>query len=46
MTRNRRKNEVEREERIDFIGRAVVEVVMFTATATLGGAAIWLLHFV
>ena len=44
--KNRWKHEVEREERIDFWGRAAVEAILFVATVVVGGAAIWLLHFI
>ena len=46
VPRNRWKAEVEREERIDFIGKAAVEAILFAATVIVGGAALWLLHFV
>jgi hypothetical protein len=46
VPKNRWKAEVEREERIDFWGRAAVEAILFAAAAAIGGAAIWLLHFV
>lgn len=46
VPKNRWKYEVEREERIDFYGKAAVEAILFAATAAIGGAALWLLHFV
>jgi len=44
--KNRWKHEVEREERIDFIKQVAVEGILFAATVVVGGAALWLLHFI
>jgi hypothetical protein len=46
VPKNRWKHEVEREERIDFVGRVTVEAILFAAIVIVGGAALWLLHFI
>ncbi len=44
--KNRRFSDIEREARIDDIGKAVVEAVILTVSVIVGGAAIWLAHFI